>query len=227
MRTRNFLFVLLTAMVCTFAARAQETHFGVMAGVHGSNFTSDIPDFKSDMKIGFHIGGGVDLGLSDNFSINADLLYSIMGAKQTTTTEISLLGTTTKSVSDETVTVSYLQIPILARYKLESGLYFNAGPYIGIRMGYKDDADVTTTTTTGGSSTSSSSSSSTTDDTGLTSTDLGLKLGLGYKMESGLDFGLNYGLGFGNLLDKDYGGDTYYIHNSTIGLTIGYWFGGK
>jgi hypothetical protein len=226
MRTKSFYLLAVCAMMLLINnANAQETKFGIKAGVHGANFSSDIPDFESDMKIGFHIGGSVLLGLSDNFGINADVLYSIKGAKQTVeqTETVGSVSVTLKG--DETVSISYLEIPILARYTLESGLYFNAGPYLGLRMGYKSEYDYTMTTTINGVSTSTSESGSSTEDEGITSSDFGLKVGLGYKLESGLDFGLNYGMGFGNVLDSDAGGDDYYIRNSTIGLTIGYWFG--
>jgi opacity protein-like surface antigen len=225
MRLKNLFYFLATIVFLSFTAHAQETKFGIKAGVNFSNISSDLPDYSSDMKLGFHIGGGVSLGLTDNFAITADLLYDMKGAQQKITESYTAGSASVKRTSKEKLTISYIEIPVLARYNLESGLYFNAGPYIGFLAGFKDEEDVTQSSTENGVTTNTSSSTSSTDHTGWSSSDFGLKFGLGYKMESGLDLGLNYSLGLSNLIDVE--GNPYKAHNNVISITIGYWFGAK
>jgi hypothetical protein len=223
MRTKSLYYLLVCVCAFAFTTNAQETKFGLKAGVNLANISSDVPDYESDMMIGFYGGGSVLLGLSDNFGINADVLYSIKGAKQKTEETMTLGSITTKYEFENTVTLSYIEIPILARYTLESGLYFNAGPYIGLRAGFKVESDATVSITTNGVTTTTSESESSTDDEGWSSSDFGIKVGLGYALESGLDFSANYGLGLSNLIDVD--DYDYYYKNGVISIGIGYWFG--
>ncbi len=57
----------------------------------------------------------------------------------------------------------------------------------------------------------------------LKSTDFGLNLGVGYKMESGLNFGARYNLGLSDVNDSDMDGGAEY-KNSVIQVSVGYFF---
>ncbi len=57
----------------------------------------------------------------------------------------------------------------------------------------------------------------------LKSTDFGVNLGLGYKMESGLNFGARYNLGLSNANDSDIDDGAEY-KNSVIQVSVGYFF---
>jgi hypothetical protein len=222
MRT-NFLLSLSVLVLITLHLSAQETHFGAKAGVNFSSISSNEPDYSVSMRAGLHIGGGVNLGISDNFSLNVDLLYTQKGAKQETEyTEINNSVTITRS-QESKVRLSYIELPVLARYKLESGIYFNGGVYFAFLAGYKDEYTIIQTVNNGNNINTSTESGSSTDDAGIRGTDIGLKLGLGYEFESGLDIGLNYGYGISNIIDID--GWPYNYHNGVISLTVGYWFG--
>jgi hypothetical protein len=192
MRTKYFLSLAAAAFLFFCPAQAQQALFGVKAGVNFANISSDVPDYSSDMRTGLHIGGGVNFVISDNFSITADLLYTMKGAKQETEyIQINNSVTITGTV-EEKISLSYIEVPVLARYKLESGIYFNGGFYFGFLASYKDEYTVTQTVNNGNNINTSSESGSTTDHSDISSADAGLKFGLGYEFESGLDVGLNY-----------------------------------
>jgi len=188
------------------------------------------------MTIGFHIGGICQIGINDNFSINPELLYYTAGAKSDVTSSYSLMGQNISEEIVDKITLSYLQIPILATYSLEkeSGFNFSAGPYFGILMGASTSSDVTSTV--GQTTTKNSTSSS--NDSANSKLDIGLALGVGYKLSSGLGFGIRYNIGLASVF-KSY---TYtdnslgvpiqvtqpaYGKNSVISLSVNYMFGGK
>jgi hypothetical protein len=222
MRTINLLS-LSVLILFSHAVLAQETHFGVKAGINFSTITSDEPDYNVKMRVGFHLGGGVNLGITDNFSVNVDLLYTRKGAKQSyeytqVNNSVTITGT-----SESKVTLSYIELPVLARYKLESGLYFNGGLYFAFLAAYKEEFTQTQTVNNGNNINTETESGSSTDDTGIRGSDIGLKLGLGYEHEGGLDFGLNYNYGLSNIIDIS--NFPYKYHHGVIGITVGYWFG--
>jgi len=95
------LFIAAIAVLAFGSANAQETKFGVKAGLNFSNFTGDVEN--NSMKVGFHVGGLVNIKVSDKFSVQPELLYSGQGAK-----------------FDGGVTVSadYLNIPVMANSRL-------------------------------------------------------------------------------------------------------------
>jgi hypothetical protein len=105
----------------TMDADAQETKFGAKAGVNIANVAGDDVGDDVDGTIGFHVGGFAHLGLSDQFAIQPELQFSTKGA--------------------EDLTLSYIDIPILAKYYLTEGLHIHAGPQIGLLL--SADADGT------------------------------------------------------------------------------------
>ena len=53
--------------------------------------------------------------------------------------------------------------------------------------------------------------------------DFGLNLGLGFKMETGLNFGARYNLGLSNIWDFE-GSDNFKNQNSVLQIFIGFTF---
>jgi len=185
--------LVLMAAACCFAltTNAQVT-YGPVLGLNMANVGGDESSDYA-MKMGFHIGGLVDIGVSDNFAVETGILYS---GKGTQSSEESSLKWN----------IAYIDIPVLAKYKMESGLNFFAGPYVGILM-----------------------SSEVTDGTNeldlkdnTSGTDFGMKLGLGFQMESGLAFNAHYSLGLANLNKEGDASNT----NGVIGISVAYMLGG-
>src|SRR5690554_2124613 len=108
--------VLLIAAVAVFGlgvSNAQETTFGVLGGL--SIISADV-DGASDSETGFHIGGFADIGLSDQFSIQPELTYTISG-------DVSVFG-----------------INAIAKYYATDELNIQLGPQVGIVGGDFADA---------------------------------------------------------------------------------------
>ena len=197
MKTRTFtrLTLIIMALTVSLFANAQ-VKFGPIAGVNLANVGGD-ESSENAMKIGFHVGGIVEISVNENFMVAPGIIYSIK-------------GTQAKTNSDFKVNLNYLEIPINAKYKLESGLNFFAGPYIGILMSAKAtdgtiDVDVKEL---------------------VQSTDIGVNIGLGFDLESGLGFSAQYGLGVSNI-NKDVAGFTNPDTNTNncIGISVRYMLG--
>ena len=108
-------------------ANAQDIKFGIKGGINLSTFTGDIEDASS--KVGFQAGGFAELKLSDKFSIQPEVLYSLQGAK---------FKETGDSYSyKENINASYLNVPVLAKYYVIDKLSVEAGPQIGFLLSAK------------------------------------------------------------------------------------------
>ncbi len=117
--------VLLSA-VAIFAfgfANAQETKFGVKAGINFSNFGGDIEN--TDGKIGALVGGFAEIKLSDKFAVQPELMFSMMGAKS----------------DDVTLNLNYIAIPVMAKFFATEQFSIEAGPQVGFLMSAKAKAD--------------------------------------------------------------------------------------
>lgn len=170
--------VFLTALaICAFGfANAQDKgsdssmKFGVKAGLNMTNFAGDA---ETDGKTGFYVGGLVDFAVAENFHVQPELLYSMEGA-------------------DDDYGVSYLRIPVMAKYYIMEGLNLQAGPEIAFKVGADDLVDEQ-----------------------IKSMDFGLGIGAGYELTNGLMFDLRYNLGLANVSESDE------IDVTTTGFQIG------
>ncbi len=181
--------VLTAAAIFAFGfANAQETKFGAKVGLNLSNFTGDVTD--NSMKIGFQVGGFANIGVSDKFAVQPELVYSTAGAK----------------FSDGSLDLSYLNIPVMAQYKVADKFSLEAGPQIGFLMSAKAKADGI------GSADAKEL---------FNSTDFGLNLGAGYDVAENMNIGVRYSIGLSNIA-KDSGDEK--LGNSNIALAFGYKF---
>lgn len=187
---KNMKKIVLTA-VAVFAfgfANAQEVKFGVKAGLNLSNLTGDATG--TSIKAGFQVGGLVEIKTSEKFSIQPEIVYSMQGAK----------------VDGGKLEISYLNVPVMAKYFVAKGFSLEVGPQIGFLVSAKAKAD-------GGVSEDFKDS--------LKSTDFSLNLGAGYDVTENINLGLRYGFGLSNM-SKISGDGT--IKNSNIALAVAYKF---
>ena len=186
---KKSLFALAT-LVMFVAGQAQSTgvKFGIKGGVQFTNFAGKSYFNESfDAKTGFYIGGLVDIPVSGNFHVQPELLYSMEGATITDT------GTGQLDFG-----ISYMRIPIMAKYYIMQGLSLQAGPEIAFKIGANEDYA----------------------DEAIASTDFGLGIGAGYELPMGLMFDIRYNLGLSNI---DENGDDD-IKNTGLQLGLGYRF---
>ena len=106
MKKLLILAVILFGFVAT--SNAQGVHLGFKAGV---NFADVTGDFDADGRTGYHIGGVLDLSLSDKFSVQPEVIYSAQGTDDTD--------------------IDYLNIPVLAKIKITEYFDIHAGPQFG------------------------------------------------------------------------------------------------
>lgn len=178
---------------------AQETKFGVKAGLNLGSLSGDIEDafVNSDMNMrpSFHVGGFAEIKLADKFAIQPELLYSIEGAKQ------DVDGESEKLIWD----LQYLNIPIMAKYYATDKLSLEAGPQIGFLMKAEATFDGDTV-------------ADFKDDS--KSTAFSLNLGAGYNFTENIFGSLRYTLGMSNIIDED----DFDSKSNVLALSVGYKF---
>jgi hypothetical protein len=116
---------LLIVMAGSFAVSKAQITYGAKAGLNVSNVGGEDTD-GNKAKLGFHVGGFVGVPVAENFSINPELVFSLQGAKYE---------------NDSKVNMSYLNIPVMARYTTKSGFFGETGPQLGFLMSAKAKED--------------------------------------------------------------------------------------
>ena len=111
---------------------AQNASFSVKGGLNMSNFYGDDLTDKN-MKTGFNIGVGADLGFTPNMYLQTGLFFSTKGAKYKSKAEGDLI--------DASITANYLQLPVHLAYKIDvtpgTKVVLHAGPYVAYGIGGK------------------------------------------------------------------------------------------
>ena len=194
--------MLTAAAVLAFAfSNAQETKFGVKAGVNLHTLTGDVEDQSS--KIGFQAGAFAEFKLSDKFAIQPELLYSTQGTKF-------------EEGDDEIkYNLSYLNIPVMAKYYVAEKFSLEAGPQIGFLLSAKGKYDFVE------DGVSVSGDEDIKDS--FESIDFGLNFGAGYDFTENLSAGLRYNLGLSNIAKTEDGNDSK-VKNGVFSLSVGYKF---
>ncbi len=198
--------VLVIAAIAAFGfTNAQETSFGVKAGLNLATIVGDVDN--ADMRTSFHIGGIAEIPLAQDFFFGPELLYSAQGVKEEETEG----GVTAEYV----LKLDYIQIPLMFKYFVSDGLSLDLGPQIGFLMSAKEEVEVS-----GGDSSLSDSEDVKEFFSGF---DYGLNVGLGYRLESGLFFQGRYNIGLANIFDVDEDTD-FSAQNSVIQFSVGFMF---
>ena len=208
--------LLLMTAVAVFGfsnINAQEVKFGAKAGVNFATLGGDVED--ADGITSFHVGAVAEISISEKFSVQPELLYSAQGADNEDS--YSEFG---YSISEKTkIKLDYLNIPIMAKYYVAEGFSIEAGPQIGILLSangeyeYKESYEGETFTDS--------------DDEDIKDNfkgiDFGFNVGVGYKMDSGLNFSARYNLGLANINDTE-DSDDWTINNNVLQLSLGFMF---
>ena len=124
--------LLTAAAVFAFGfANAQETKFGVKAGLNMADWSGEDAD-GIDSRVSFHVGGFAEIKLADKFALQPELLYSSQGGK----------------ADGGTYNVDYINIPVMAKFYVIEKLSIEAGPQVGFLVSAKakpdsgDDIDI-------------------------------------------------------------------------------------
>lgn len=163
-------------MVAFFAAgaAAQGISGGLKAGINLANLTGDDVE-DTDMKIGYHVGGYAKISLTDAFSVQPELLFNAIGAKD--------------SEVDGNYKLNYLTVPVMLGYSFGK-ISIQAGPQVGFLMSAKYKVDVN------GDSEEADIKES------LKGTDFGVNVGLGADFGK-INAAARYCIGLSNIVDAD------------------------
>ncbi len=114
-----------TAVLFTFGfANAQETKFGLKAGLNISNFTGDVEG--NSFKPGIQAGAFVEIKTSDKMAIQPELMYSSLGGVK---------------FDYVTLNFDYLVLPVMVKYFATEKFTLEAGPQIGFLLSAKAKTD--------------------------------------------------------------------------------------
>lgn len=199
-------------------------HFGLKAAPSLAWLRTDSKGLQSNgSKFGFTYGLITEFKFSDNYSFATGIDVTYRGGK-TRTTEESLLNTI---VSDKSITLQYVEIPITLKLKTnEIGYltyYLQAGLAPGINIRARNDVKSSTQDKTTGAVTTYES---TNDDIGSSINTLNLSMIIGGGVEYTLSGStvLLAGIQFNNgFLDVDDRTD-YKVNSNYLALTIGILF---
>ena len=118
------LILLVAVTLFAFNVNAQDVTFGAKAGVNFASLGGDDAD-GLDSRTSFHVGGVVNIGLSEKFSVQPELVYSSQGASE----------------GDNDLKMDYLNIPVLAKIQVADGFSVEVGPQIGILLSADADGE--------------------------------------------------------------------------------------
>jgi hypothetical protein len=180
--------LLLAFLTFTVAVQAQ---IGVRAGFGSANFSNGDSQRAFTSITGIHLGAYYGLKATDKITIEPGLFYSGKGYKSTP------LGST----QEITEKLGYLDIPVLARYALNSDFNVFAGPQAGFLL---------SRTRTQGSVKDNNAES-------LGGYEIGAVLGAGYQLASGINLQVSYDFG---LVPFNY--YEFEVNNTVFKLSVGY-----
>ena len=123
------IFILAMGLFATTTAvKAQDIKFGIKAGLNVSDIIKGDGNnnFDNKTKTGFNAGVTVDIPLIAGLAFTPEVLYSQKGYKQT------------YSVGEFTQTTNFIDVPILASFKLGSSFNIVAGPQVSFLLSTKN-----------------------------------------------------------------------------------------
>jgi hypothetical protein len=165
------LILSLAVVALGFAASAQ-VGYGAKLGLNVANLTGeDIDEVKS--KIGFNVGGFVNIPVAKSFAVQPEILFSAEGAKG-------------KGEDAGSLNLNYINVPVMLQYR-SSGFYGELGPQIGLLVGAKAKFD--------GDSEDIKEE--------FKSSSFALNFGAGYQLDNGFGFGARYSLGLSSIAKED------------------------
>lgn len=235
------MILALGALVLSTAAFGQ-TLVGGKLGLNYTLISTTIdpePDEAPDQGsgVGFHIGGYVQLSISEHVGVRPEVLYSIRGFQEdrvSTSTSSGPFGTTItdRSESSNRTSYSYVEVPLLLSFQANQKFGVQVGPGLALLMGgkVKSSGSNTHTVTDGNTSTVTTSDfdetvsgADVTD--GLRKIEFGAVVGMIYETESGVNFGLRYWRGLNTVNeDTSFGDATVKSYTNLFQASIGYSF---
>jgi hypothetical protein len=170
---KKIISPVITILMFVSLAGAQQTHFGVKAGINAASVNVS-PGQDLDSKIGLHLGGLAHIHISRHFAIQPELIFSMQGGKDAGNDDVKLK-------------LNYINVPVLAQYMFKDGFRLQTGPQIGFLVGSElkvDDVEIDV-------------------DDAYNSIDFSWALGAGYLFKSGFGIDARYNLGISDITESE------------------------
>lgn len=133
--TKTKLCLVVSALILSIAnVQAQEMRGGIKGGLNLSTlYIDDVKD--ENVRVGFSAGIFSQLPITENFAIQPELNFSTKGSKATYDNVIFQ--------GESKFNLSYLDLPVLATFKLGDDADIHVGPYFGYLVGVSTSSDGT------------------------------------------------------------------------------------
>lgn len=203
---KKYLFIMMLLVAIPYVLSAQDFKYGVKAGLNVNNLsvTPELDPPAPSARIGIHLGGFAQYGLSDQFLIQPEVVISTQGANDQ------------DPEVEQNVKLTYLNLSGVAKYQIGNGISVFAGPQLGFLM----DGEFEEVDKVDGSQEFFAA------DAVYKSTDFSFSLGAGYTLESGIHIDLRYNLGLSNNNDDPLESAFYdrnqEVKSRTFQISIGY-----
>ncbi|MFD2909422.1 porin family protein [Flavobacterium ardleyense] len=184
---KKLLLVVAVAVLGFSNVSAQDIKFGVKGGLNFATLLGDNAS-DSDLVSSFNFGIMSEIPITDKFSFQPELMYSGQGYGIKDTKDF--------------VSLTYVNMPLMAKYYVAKGLSIEAGPQVGYLIGADFDGENIKDS--------------------FKKLDFGANVGVGYKLENGLNFGVRYNLGLSNINNTDGSSNKY--KNGVLQASVGYFF---
>lgn len=176
---------------------AQEVKFGVKAGGNLSSLKVDIDNLGTiafNSAAGFQAGGFAEIKVASDFAVQPEVLFSYESSK------VGAEG------SDVKFNLSYVNVPVMAKYYASEKISLQAGPQIGFLVAAKGKSE--------GESEDIKDS--------FKSTNFGLNFGLGYDFTENVIVDFRYNLGLSDISKEGFEGGQ--LKTSGFSVSVGYKF---
>lgn len=210
MRKKIILTVFVLFINMTFSL-AQDFKLSVEGGVNLSSINGDNLE-STEGLLGGYIGVKSDIKIFEKIYLEPGLQYSMQGFKW------KIENVDTDEFFEDKYMLSYLNFPLTVKYFVVDGFSLSAGPQLGLLLAAKDKWSYKSLNASGNTYDEDSGEENVKDF--FESFDYGLKLGLGYRLSSGITFNASYFMG----LSEPFKNINTNNHNATIQLGIGYYF---
>ena len=173
------LFLGLGLVAGTFAFAQTSPSFGLKAGMNVSSLSKDGGLNDQESKIGFNAGVFLNAPISEQFSIQPEVLYNNLGSKITREATVNSNTYTAEYARH----LDYISVPVMAQFNATPNFYIEAGPQFSFLVDARDKYK----NTINGSTQDAQSYSLNKDN--FKTFDFGLGLGVGYYFTP--QFGIN------------------------------------
>lgn len=227
---KKISFLGLIAGLLLFAIPTVHAQIGIKAGATMSSLSQDafynngqtLQDIEDKSLWGFQAGLFANLPVGEVISIQPEINWMQKGGN----TKYNIAG----SGFNQDYRLNYLEVPVLLKVNAGSndgtgvGLFFYGGPFVSYALNGKISSEIKLLDNTVENNDTDINFS----DDNQRRVDWGAAFGLGVNL-GGLMVDLRYDLGINNLLDNNFGtnpDEDPYLRTRSIGLTLGYMFGG-